>query len=204
MTARRKAAPAYRGVRLPADRRRGMIVDAAFHALAQHGFEGLRTREVAADIGINSATLHHYFPTKNDLIVAIADELKRRFQANPTGAGDMGTMSPRAALKRQFDDVLHYQTEQPELLAVYRELAVRAVRDPFVAGLVAELNQTWRNDVRATLQRARDSGLLRATVDVDIAARIVVSAIWDMSMVTQSREQLDVLHGQLERLLMSE
>jgi len=44
--------------------------------------------------------------------------------------------------------------------------------------------------------------VLRDTVDVDVAARIVVSAIWDMSMVSQSRAELDALHRQLAALLM--
>ena len=201
MTPKRKKTAAYRGVRMPPETRRTMIVDAALRALADRGFEGLRTRDVAADAGINSATLHHYFPTKNDLVVAVADELRTRFQTKPDRAGREST-SPQRAFRQQFDDVLHYQTEQPELLAVYRELAVRATRDAFVARLVAELNRTWRDDVRSILEHARDRGVLRDTVDVDVAARIVVSAIWDMSMVSQSRAELDALHRQLAALLM--
>lgn len=42
-----------------------MIADAAL--------EKFRTRDVAAKAGINTATLHHYFPTKEDLILAIGE-----------------------------------------------------------------------------------------------------------------------------------
>ena len=41
------------------ERRREQLVLAAFHQVAEHGFEGLRTREVAAEAGVNIATLHY-------------------------------------------------------------------------------------------------------------------------------------------------
>src|SRR5205823_12230072 len=49
------------------DRRRALVL-AAFGQIAERGFEGLRTREVAAEAGVNIATLHYYFPTKEALI----------------------------------------------------------------------------------------------------------------------------------------
>src|SRR5919202_5684043 len=55
------------------------LVEAAFRRLAVDGFEGLRTREVAADVGVNVATLHYYFPTKEALIRAVIGYTMRRF-----------------------------------------------------------------------------------------------------------------------------
>jgi len=40
------------------ERRRQELVHAAFNLIAEHGFEGLRTRDVAAEVGVNIATLH--------------------------------------------------------------------------------------------------------------------------------------------------
>src|SRR5256885_4788736 len=44
------------------------LVRAAFNQIAERGFEGLRTREVAAGVRLHIATLHYYFPTKEALI----------------------------------------------------------------------------------------------------------------------------------------
>ncbi|WP_445189237.1 TetR/AcrR family transcriptional regulator [Pseudonocardia sp. Cha107L01] len=44
---------------------------AAFDLIAQKGLEGLRLRDVAAVVGLDHSTLHHYFPTKEDLIVEV-------------------------------------------------------------------------------------------------------------------------------------
>src|SRR6516225_5158255 len=61
------------------DQRRDDLVRAAFACLAADGFEGLRTRSVADRAGVNIATLHYYFPTKEALIGGVADFLASRF-----------------------------------------------------------------------------------------------------------------------------
>src|SRR5438067_8616181 len=63
-----------------ADRRRA-LTGAAYQRIAAEGFEGLRTRDVAADVGVNIATLHYYFPTKEALIRGVIGEAMRRFTA---------------------------------------------------------------------------------------------------------------------------
>src|SRR5205809_67708 len=53
--------------------RRGALVRAAYNQIAERGFEGLRTREVAGEAGVNIATLHYYFPTKEKLIEGVVE-----------------------------------------------------------------------------------------------------------------------------------
>src|SRR5690349_14768911 len=64
-----------------ADERRQALVAAAFGRIANDGFEGLRTRDVAADVGVNIATLHYYFPTKEALIRGVIGYAMQRFTA---------------------------------------------------------------------------------------------------------------------------
>src|SRR5258708_2177589 len=55
-----------------AERRRSLI-EAAYRIIAEQGLKGLRTRAVAAQVGLTHATLHYYFPTKEALIQAVID-----------------------------------------------------------------------------------------------------------------------------------
>src|SRR5262245_22947736 len=71
---------------LKADRRRALVA-AAYRRIASGGFEGLRTRDVAADVGVNVATLHYYFPTKEALIRGVIGQSVPRFQATMPGDG---------------------------------------------------------------------------------------------------------------------
>jgi TetR/AcrR family transcriptional regulator, transcriptional repressor for nem operon len=47
------------------------LLDATLGLLRRCGFHGFSVREVAADIGISSASLHHHFATKDDLCTAV-------------------------------------------------------------------------------------------------------------------------------------
>ena len=61
------------------DERRRSLVQAAFHLIAEGGFEQLRTRDIAARAGVNIATLHYYFARKEDIIQSVVEYLLRQF-----------------------------------------------------------------------------------------------------------------------------
>ena len=164
--------------RLDAEVRSKMIIEAAFKAVAQDGFEGLRTREIAKLVGINSATLHHHFPTKEDLIEGIANQLEDRFRGEKTGPAERE--SAVAELGRQLKDAIFYYVEQPEMLAVYREFVARAPRDPMIKKLVQRLHAAWRADVVTTLDKGRQDGSFREDLDVEAAASVMLSAVWGL------------------------
>jgi AcrR family transcriptional regulator len=188
--------------RLKPDERRRLIVEAAFKALAQDGFEGLRTRDIAASIGINSATLHHYFETKQDLIEGIAAHLEQRLRterAPPTAQEGPADLDPFA---RQFEDLVFYQSEAPDLLAVYREFVTRAPRDAAIRALVDKLHAHWKASIVAALAQAQAQSVLRADIDLDAAAGLVLSTAWGLvAQIFVSTTQLQAAAGQL-RLLM--
>lgn len=47
------------------------IIAAAETRMRSGGFHGFSFRDIAADVGIKSASVHHHFPTKADLAVAV-------------------------------------------------------------------------------------------------------------------------------------
>ncbi|WP_026917544.1 TetR family transcriptional regulator [Gordonia shandongensis] len=49
---------------------RGAILAAASELFARKGFDGTSVRAVAAEAGVDSALVHHYFGTKRDLFLA--------------------------------------------------------------------------------------------------------------------------------------
>lgn len=168
--------------RLPAVARRREIVAHAFAALAADGFEGLRLRDVAAAIGINSATLHHYFPTKQDLVEAVAEHLGAEFAAVRAPAVPEAPGVPEALrrLRQEFADARYCLEARPDLLAAFRELALRATRDPAVAALVAPLHAAWRASVADALREGQHAGVFRSSLEPGAAAVAVVAALWGM------------------------
>ena len=113
-------------------RRRTALLQAAFDVVAEVGFEGLRTRAVANRAGVNIATLHYYFPSKQHLVegLAPADWCKICHPAWPSAA-PFG-LSALDRLRQEFSDGRFYLKHHPEMLLVLQEFALRGKRDPEV------------------------------------------------------------------------
>jgi AcrR family transcriptional regulator len=163
----------------------------------------LRTRDIAARIGINSATLHHYFPTKDDLITAVADHLESRLRSDKTVSTDGTVPSALSIFDGQFADVVRYQAQSPEILAVYREFVARAPRDPAIRALVVRLHAGWRSGIVAALTSGLREGSLRADMDPEATAGLILSTTWGLvSQIFTSKEQLEAAARQLRAWLL--
>ncbi len=182
-------------------------METAFDMLADKGFEGLRTRDVAERAGINSATLHHYFPTKEALIEGIAAHVEQLYMRDRAPERDADETTPTALgrLRQEFADVAYIWREHPRTWAVSREFMLRAPRDPAVAKVIGQLNERWRAGVERLLAEGRDAGVFRADLDPAAAAVAVVGALWGSIMLTQpTRAQFDAVCHEIETWLLGE
>lgn len=151
------------------------MVQAAYSLIAEKGFEGLRTREVAERVGINSATLHYYFPTKEALIQGVVEHLMRELQTSRAGMDT--TPSALDRLRAEFTDIRVRLREAPEQLVVLTELAVRAWRDPAIAQLLHYLDQGWRGHLISILQQGIAENEFRSELDVTTTANTLMTQL---------------------------
>jgi AcrR family transcriptional regulator len=189
------AAPARAGsIR---DKRRQELVQAAFNQIAEHGFEGLRTRDVAAEVGVNIATLHYYFPTKESLIRGVVEYAMARFRSTLAPHG-----SPSDQLRNYLRAVRRLLAEEPALGSVMGELAVRSARDKSIAAIMTEMYGVWHVTTRGLLRRAVKEGNLRPELDSDGVAALIVATLTAMTLPTMTgAPRTDQALRQLERWL---
>jgi len=177
--------------------RRGALVRAAYNQIAEHGFEGLRTREVAGEAGVNIATLHYYFPTKEKLIEGVVEHAMERFRTTLAPHG-----SPSDQLRNHLRSVKRLVQEEPQLGVVMGELALRSARDPGIARIMRETNEGWHRTVRGLLRRAVKEGNLRPEMDSDEVAAMVVATLRNLTLpVASTGARGDQALRQLERWL---
>ena len=179
------------------EKRREELVRAAFNQIAERGFEGLRTREVAAEVGVNIATLHYYFPTKESLIRGVVEHAMGRFRS---------TLAPRGSQSAQLHNHLRavrkLLADEPELGSVMGELALRSARDKSIAALMTEMYAAWHTTMRALLRRGVKAGDLRPELDSDGVAAVVVATLTAMTLPTMAGgPRSDQAIRQLERWL---
>ena len=170
---------------------------AAFNEIADRGFEGLRTREVAAEVGLNIATLHYYFPTKEALIRGVVEHAMNRFRTTLAPHG-----SPDDQLRNHFRGVRKLLRDEPQLGAVMGELALRSARDPAMARIMRETNDAWHRTLRGLLRRAAREGHLKPELDSDDVASLVLATLTSMTLPTlAATPRIDQGLRQLERWL---
>jgi AcrR family transcriptional regulator len=184
-------------VRAAPEKRRQDLVLAAYREIAERGFEGLRTREVAAQVGVNIATLHYYFPTKETLIKAVLEHAMGRFRTTLEPHG-----SPSDQLRNYLRAVRKLLLDEPELGAVMAELALRSVRDRSTGRIIGGMYETWHAAVRGLLRGAVKQGSLRPELDSDGTAALIVATLTSMTLpVMNDASRGDLALRQLERWL---
>ncbi len=189
--------PARRAV---SEKRREELVLAAYRQIAERGFEGLRTRDVAGEVGVNIATLHYYFPTKESLIRAVLDHAMGRFLTTLEPHG-----SPSSQLRNHLRAVRNLMLEEPELGSVMAELALRSVRDESIRTILDDVYDGWHTTMRGLLRRTVKEGGLRREVDGDGVAALIIATLTAMTLpVMQDANRGDQALRQLERWLGSD
>lgn len=72
----------------------GKLLDATIVSLCENGYAATTVSEIVSRAGVSSGALFRHFPTRLDIVVAAADEVRRRqFDEFRTGLAGFGTAS---------------------------------------------------------------------------------------------------------------
>src|SRR5271167_427232 len=148
-------------------KRRTALMQATFDVIATSGFEGLRTRAVAERAGVNIATLHYYFPTKQALIEGLAQFLSGIFASLHAPSPATTGRPALDHLRQEFIDARFYHEHYPELEVVLQELTLRANRDPAVRLALSSLVSSWRSWVESFVTEGIADGTFRQDLDLE-------------------------------------
>ncbi len=159
-----------------ADERRQALIQAAYQTIAQHGLKGLRTREVAALVGLNHSTLHYYFPTKKALIEAVADyAVFQGLLVNVPHGHQEG--SPAARLHQFLVGLQRNMQEDPTHFLVLYELARYTPREPAIREIFQRqtFTESWRRFLVRLLNEGIQQGEFRADLNPETGASILMT-----------------------------
>jgi AcrR family transcriptional regulator len=156
--------------------RKTELVKIAYRLIAQHGLEGFRIRQVAAEAGIDNGTLHYHFPSKDALIVGVVDYLIEDLRNN-RAVSKGAEQTALDELHVEFEDIRLRLRRTPEQFIVLSDLAVRSWRDPVVAQMFRKLDDGWHAHLVALLERGIQQGVFRNNLDVPLCARAIMVAL---------------------------
>jgi AcrR family transcriptional regulator len=188
----------------PADehgKRRSSLLHAAFDVVAEAGFEGLRTRSVATRAGVNIATLHYYFPSKQDLIEGLAQLLSAKFITLHGPTPSASGLPALDRLRQEFSDGRFYLKHHPEMLLVMQEFSLRGKRDGEVKKIFDEMYGHWRDGIEKALEQGATDGTFRDDIPAREMLPLVMSILTGMDVSGAS--QLDAIERNTETWLLS-
>ena len=162
--------------RMPADVRRQELVEAAIRVMARDGVAKATTRAIVAEAGMNLASFHYCFHSKEALLVEVIDTINGR---NVRAALDV--VGPRrgvgetvrASIRAYWDLV----EKNPGEHQVTYELTQYALRSP---GLESVARKQYDGYVAASIQfleAIAEAARVEWTVPVPVLARMVHSVI---------------------------
>jgi AcrR family transcriptional regulator len=156
--------------------RRQAIAAAARALIAEKGFEGLRTRDIADRVGINIATLHYHVPTKDALIELVAESVREAFVAQHRATPKDG-MTGAERLHAEFVEFVDTYENHTDLLDVLSEFDQRSRRDPAVKAVFERLRGRWLGIVVNILSFGIRDGSFRADLDPTVAGAMIIATL---------------------------
>jgi len=152
--------------------RRG-ILDVARDLFVKEGYQNVSIRKIAEGIEYSPAAIYGYFPSKDDIFFALAEEgfrlLHHPVEERPQG------MSP---LERVYQMLWHFYTfshEHPQYFALmFVDRSVPSVRQVYERFAFArEIKQSLIGE----LQRCIDAGIFPSTVTAPVAFRLLMTPL---------------------------
>ncbi|MGB3098790.1 MAG: TetR family transcriptional regulator C-terminal domain-containing protein [Solirubrobacterales bacterium] len=148
---------------------RERILDAACEQIASDGIDGVRIARVAMLAGASTALVHHYFSTREELL---AEALAHSFELAADerfGEAPDGQRSATRRLALVIDQCMPRPGPQEREWILWVELWLRAVRDPPLRPVAADLYRRYREWVAEAIAAGIESGEFKACEPDEVA-----------------------------------
>ena len=164
---------------------RELILSAATLTAQAHGYAGLNFRDLADEVGIKSASIHYYFPSKADLGAAVA----RRYREDAAAALD--------ALSDETSDPIASLRSYPEMFRTALQNDNRMCLGSFMAAEYDDLPDAVTKEVQAFadvgvawIARQLSAASLTSAEKSEQRARAIFAALAGAQLLARSRSDI--------------
>jgi TetR/AcrR family transcriptional repressor of uid operon len=150
--------------------RRTEILDAAERCFARSGFHGASMQEICTEAGMSPGNLYRYFPSKEELIAGISERNRADAAASFAQVG---------AAPNFFDGLAelgrHHLVDRSETeIGLCAEIMAESRRNPAIAQMYQDIERDIKERIAAMLRLAVERGEIRADLDIDAAASVLM------------------------------
>jgi TetR/AcrR family transcriptional repressor of uid operon len=142
-------------------------MDGARSCFHQHGFHAAGTAEIAAAAKVSVANLYQYFSSKDELIIAIAEEDLNSDLA--LLATIKSASSIETAMELAVEAITH-EARDPSVSRLRLEVSTEATRNPAVADVVLRAEHLQRAGLEAWIRQSQARGEMPAELEPESCA----------------------------------
>ena len=155
--------------------KRTQIFEAALKLFVEFGFHGTPTSKIAQEAGVANGTLFHYFPTKDDLIIALFKDTKGKMN-NYVADNSVIDNSLKGILKGQYLSALYW--------AMDNKLEFRFIEQfktsPYLTKIVSEEMEKHLNPLIEMLQKGIVDKIIK-DLPIELLLTIISSQIYGLN-----------------------
>jgi len=153
-----------------AEPRRRQIVDGLRTAIVKHGLAGASVQRIAANAGLPAGLIHHYFESKEDLLIATVDQVVA--DARDPLKAELDILDPERALERALDFLFLEVPSDRDRSILFQEIGVAALRRPQLRRRLAALTAYMTDELTVLLDRLPDRAR-QHDANVDLATMVL-------------------------------
>ncbi|WP_109476386.1 TetR/AcrR family transcriptional regulator [Paraburkholderia sp. C35] len=186
---------------LTADR----IIAAGRQLIMRRGYNGFSYADIADAIDIRKASIHHHFPAKTDLVIAVLNEWREAFEADVTSLEANGA----DAIEKLRAYVGHWERCIADDTAPFCVAGMLGAELPSLPEEVAQGVKAFFDSVTSWLEQVLESGvkdgLIKLDSSVHAAAATLVSVVYGAMLAARAYADValfkEVTEAAVERLV---
>src|SRR4051812_18854032 len=147
------------------------ILDAACRAILDRGFPATRIADIAAAAGVSTGTVHYYFATRDEVLVAALTRASERLFARIEEPGDAPATE---RLARLLAVSVPYPGPARDEYVLWLELWLRVLHQPELLPRCEAFSAQWRGYFHDVVRRGVEAGeFAPAAAPGEVAERLV-------------------------------
>ena len=159
------------------DARRDQILTAARRCFLRDGFHATSMQDLFAEAGLSSGAVYRYFASKDDVIIAIAEENMRDVVAMIHDAASSQAGRPVGTVLADIFNIVLAKDAQNGLAGLALLTWAETLRNPVLASRFADLFAQMRADLTGVVREHQSDGNLPPQVSAEALAAVFISIV---------------------------
>lgn len=181
------------------------ILDATLETIAREKISGTRMHLIAKEAEMSQSNLHYYYPTKNELLIALLDEIQERFTQKRVESVDLKNKSFEENLSGLFNEKRDIILNDKKIDYAQFDYWVQGTVNPEIRSKFEKTFDEWRTDISKVLLENKEYNEMDSKY-IEMLPFIIVSLMMGASMqylIDEGKFDLDQYFYTAKKLVMN-